>query len=128
MKRILLVLALVGISTGVAAGQSPPNTLTPQEIAQGWILLWDGESLFGWEPHGGTEWKTSNGVLIGDSAQGGWLGTTTAFADFELKAELRWGAQRKPKHFTLTPRDGLVAHQADSGTYVPPEMAMFVEL
>src|SRR5206468_4193619 len=92
MKRILLVLALVGISTGVAAGQSPPNTLTPQEIAQGWILLWDGESLFGWEPHGGTEWKTSNGVLIGDSAQGGWLGTTTAFADFELKADFRTAA------------------------------------
>ena len=44
MKRMLLVLALVGISTGVAGGQSPPNTLTPQEIAQGWILLWDGES------------------------------------------------------------------------------------
>jgi predicted nuclease of restriction endonuclease-like RecB superfamily len=48
--------------------------------------------------------------------------------DFELKAELRWGAQRKPKHFTLTPRDGLASHQTDSGVYVPPEMAMFVEL
>jgi uncharacterized protein len=48
--------------------------------------------------------------------------------DFELKADLRWSAQRKPKQFTLTPRDGLVTHQADSGMYVPPEMAMFVEL
>jgi predicted nuclease of restriction endonuclease-like RecB superfamily len=48
--------------------------------------------------------------------------------DFELKAELRWGAQRKPKHFTLTPRDGLVSHQADSGVYVPAELGMFVEL
>jgi uncharacterized protein len=48
--------------------------------------------------------------------------------DFELKADLRWSAQRKPKQFTLTPRDGLVSHQADSGVYVPPEMAMFVEL
>jgi predicted nuclease of restriction endonuclease-like RecB superfamily len=48
--------------------------------------------------------------------------------DFELEAELRWGAQRKPKHFTLTPRDGLVSHQTDTGVYVPPEMAMFVEL
>ena len=48
--------------------------------------------------------------------------------DFELKAELRWGTQRKPKHFLLTARDGLVSHQTDSGVYVPPEMAMFVEL
>jgi predicted nuclease of restriction endonuclease-like RecB superfamily len=48
--------------------------------------------------------------------------------DFELKAELRWGPQRRPKTFTVTPRDGLVSHHADSGMYVPPELAMFVEL
>src|SRR5262249_22224129 len=48
--------------------------------------------------------------------------------DFELRAELRWGPQRKPKNFSLKPGDGLVSHYVDSGTYVPPEVAMFVEL
>jgi predicted nuclease of restriction endonuclease-like RecB superfamily len=48
--------------------------------------------------------------------------------DFELKAELVWGPQRRPKTFLLTPREGLVSHYADSGMYVPPELAMFVEL
>jgi predicted nuclease of restriction endonuclease-like RecB superfamily len=48
--------------------------------------------------------------------------------DFELKAELRWGAQRKPKLFTLTPREGLVSHYPDAGMYVPPELGMFVEV
>lgn len=48
--------------------------------------------------------------------------------NFFLEAELRWGAQRKPKVFTLSPEDGLVAHQHDSGMYAPPELAMFVEL
>jgi predicted nuclease of restriction endonuclease-like RecB superfamily len=48
--------------------------------------------------------------------------------DFDLRAELRWGAQRKPKVFTLSSRDGLVSHYADTGTYVPPELGMFVEL
>lgn len=48
--------------------------------------------------------------------------------DFELKADLRWGAQRKPKHFILTPGDGLVSHYADSGMYVPAELGMFVEV
>jgi uncharacterized protein len=48
--------------------------------------------------------------------------------DFELKAELRWGPQRKPKTFLLTPRDGLVSHYADTGMYVPTELALFVEL
>ncbi|HYV39617.1 MAG TPA: DUF790 family protein [Gemmataceae bacterium] len=48
--------------------------------------------------------------------------------EFELTAELRWGPQRNPKVFTLSSEDGLVAHDADRGVYVPPELAMFVEL
>jgi predicted nuclease of restriction endonuclease-like RecB superfamily len=48
--------------------------------------------------------------------------------DFELRAELRWGPQRRPKTFTLSSADGLVSHLPDAGTYVPPELAMFVEL
>jgi predicted nuclease of restriction endonuclease-like RecB superfamily len=47
---------------------------------------------------------------------------------FHLEAELRWGAERKPKRFILTPSDGLVSHQAELGSYVPPEIGMFVEL
>jgi predicted nuclease of restriction endonuclease-like RecB superfamily len=48
--------------------------------------------------------------------------------DFELRADLRWGPRRVSKTFTVTPGDGLVSHQADRGVYVPPELAMFVEL
>jgi predicted nuclease of restriction endonuclease-like RecB superfamily len=48
--------------------------------------------------------------------------------DFELTAELRWGPQRKPKTFALKPSDGLVPPVADTGMYVPPELAMFAEL
>jgi predicted nuclease of restriction endonuclease-like RecB superfamily len=48
--------------------------------------------------------------------------------DFELRAELRWGAQRQPRTFLLSSADGLVSHHHDTGTYVPPELGMFVEL
>src|SRR5262245_23635632 len=48
--------------------------------------------------------------------------------DFELRAELRWGAQKKPKTFLLKASDGLVPFGTDPGTYVPPELGMFVEL
>ncbi len=48
--------------------------------------------------------------------------------DFELKAELSWGPQRKPKTFVLTPKEALVSHYADTGMYVPPELALFVDL
>jgi predicted nuclease of restriction endonuclease-like RecB superfamily len=49
-------------------------------------------------------------------------------ADFDLKAELRWGPQRRPKTFQLSPKDGLVSHATDSGMHVPAELSMFAEL
>jgi predicted nuclease of restriction endonuclease-like RecB superfamily len=51
-----------------------------------------------------------------------------ACPSFELTAEVRWGAQRKEKTFVLTQSDGLKASGPDQGQYVPPELAMFVEL
>jgi predicted nuclease of restriction endonuclease-like RecB superfamily len=48
--------------------------------------------------------------------------------DYDLKAEVRWGAQRKPKKFLVGPGDGLVSHYADTGVYVPAELRMFAEL
>jgi predicted nuclease of restriction endonuclease-like RecB superfamily len=48
--------------------------------------------------------------------------------DFELRADLNWGAQRKPKTFTINSGNGLVSHNADTGMFIPPELGMFVEL
>jgi predicted nuclease of restriction endonuclease-like RecB superfamily len=48
--------------------------------------------------------------------------------DFELRADVRWGPQRTPRTFLLTPEDGLVSHLPDYASYVPPELAMFVQL
>ncbi len=48
-------------------------------------------------------------------------------SDFRLEAELRWGPKREPRSFLLEPRDGLVSHQADTGTYTPVELKAFVD-
>jgi uncharacterized protein len=56
------------------------------------------------------------------------LPTLLLCSDFELKAKLRWGAERKDKIFNLSTKDGLVSHQAETGAYVPPEVPMFVEM
>ena len=48
--------------------------------------------------------------------------------EFELEADLLWGPQKKTKSFTLAPADGLVSHLPDTGTYVPAEVKMFIEL
>ncbi len=47
--------------------------------------------------------------------------------DFELKAELRWGTQRKTKQLVLVPKDRLVSHAPDHGMYTPPELQVFID-
>ena len=47
--------------------------------------------------------------------------------DFRLEAELRWGPRREPRSFHLEPRDGLVSHQSDTGTFVPAELTAFLD-
>jgi predicted nuclease of restriction endonuclease-like RecB superfamily len=55
------------------------------------------------------------------------LPTVLSCRDWDLRADLRWGAERKPKTFTLSTADGLVSHLPEHGTYVPPDLAMFAE-
>lgn len=47
--------------------------------------------------------------------------------DFRLDAELRWGPKREPRSFHLEASDGLVTHQADTGTFSPAELSAFVD-
>jgi uncharacterized protein len=56
------------------------------------------------------------------------LPTLLQCKDFELRAEVRWGVQRKEKNFILTKSEGLVSHLPDHANWTPPELQMFVEL
>ena len=46
---------------------------------------------------------------------------------FDLRANIRWGAERKEKTFQLSGLDGLKSHTADFGVYTPPELQMFAD-
>lgn len=82
MKALILLAA-----AGAALAQ---NTLTREEAAAGWLLLFDGKTTFGWTPEGGkANWQAAGGVLKADSGDSGWLRSHTAFADFVLHAEWR---------------------------------------
>ncbi len=56
------------------------------------------------------------------------LPTLLQCRDFDLRADVRWGAQKKEKVFVLTSSDGLVSHLPDYASYTPPELQMFIEL
>lgn len=65
------------------------NRLTDEEIAQGWVLLFDGESLFGWEAASKADWKVKDGAIDVTSGDQGLLNTLGAFADYQLKVDFR---------------------------------------
>lgn len=90
MIKHLISFFLMGHLTIIAfAADRNPNQLAPEEIASGWILLWDGETTFGWEPQGGAEWRIAEGALRASSGSDGWLRHRTAFANFVLKIDFR---------------------------------------
>ena len=68
------------------------NQLTAEEKREGYMLLFDGKSLDGWDLRPGQEavWRVVNGVIENDSsASGATLLTKQEFANFVLKAEFR---------------------------------------
>jgi hypothetical protein len=65
------------------------NSVTPAEKAQGWISLFDGRTMTGWQPVGDAPWMVDNGTLsvtIVPPVHGD-LMTTATYTDFELKVE-----------------------------------------
>ena len=48
--RLVALFAPLLLASGLLA--QAPNKLTPEEAADGWLLLWDGRTEFGWEWHG----------------------------------------------------------------------------
>lgn len=65
------------------------NHLPPDEIAAGWIKLFDGETMFGWKANNDVNWQITDGVVHADKGEPGLLLTTTEFADFELRCDFR---------------------------------------
>ncbi|MEW4490725.1 DUF1080 domain-containing protein [Thalassoglobus sp. JC818] len=66
------------------------NPLTPEQQSEGWISLFDGVSLFGWEStNPETNWSVSNGAITASEGPVGFLMTTVPYADYELICEYR---------------------------------------
>ena len=95
MRRTCVV-ALVLILTGAAhaADEPKPNMLTPKEIADGWLLLFDGESTFGWKAGDGVSVKDGS-LKVEASDRAVAFKTTTAFHAFELR--FQYSARQEEK-------------------------------
>ncbi|MGE3641838.1 MAG: DUF1080 domain-containing protein [Pirellulales bacterium] len=82
---------LVALTFHIAAPAShaEPQLLPQDLLDQGWIELFDGETLYGWRQVGKAKWSVANGAVSTDGSKPGWLMTTTEWADFELHAEFK---------------------------------------
>ncbi len=81
-------------STESATPLPDPELLPEEEYLAGWIQLFDGQTLFGWETAGSdgqepVNWRVEDGMIVADEGGTGLLLTTSPFADFELRCEFR---------------------------------------
>lgn len=135
MKRLAFLslattlMVLLSGCANLSATATGPNTLTDQQKAAGFILLFNGKDLTGWKRHdhlpGETEptgkWFVEEDAIVGiqdPPGKGGFLTTLRTFRDFELTLEtridwpfdsgifLRVGPDGKSHQVTLDYRDG----------------------
>ena len=78
------------------------NTLTAEERAEGWQLLFDGTSTDGWRGYGRDDmppggWTVENGELVGLASggdmEGGDIITVAEFTDFDLLFDFKVGPE-----------------------------------
>lgn len=121
MKKFLRLPGLFGAFLFIAAWlpAAEPNTLTAEEKAAGWKLLFDGQSLAGWRAYGSTNkpgdgWKAEEGLLKKlKGVRGGDIVTEQKFGDFELSWEWRLeaGGNNGVKYLVTEERRGAPGHE-----------------
>lgn len=84
MIRLLALLVCLGLASPAFA-EEKPNTLTAKEVAEGWILLFDGETTFGWSVDG--EAVVKDGALVLGGTKKTVAKPTTQFFAGDFKME-----------------------------------------
>src|SRR5262245_21970554 len=89
MRYFLFILALLAAVLPALSADDQPKAspLTAKEVAEGWIMLFDGETTFGWTVPEGDKWTVKDGLLAPQAGNKGVLLTTTEFSDYELRFE-----------------------------------------
>jgi hypothetical protein len=93
---------LVFVTTGLTAA-SEPKLLDQKLLDEGWISLFDGETMYGWQPTGDAKWEVVDGEIRTDGSKPGFLMTTTEWADYELHVEFKAPWKTNSGVFLRTP-------------------------
>ena len=91
----LKFIALLAVLLLPSAGFGALNTLTEDQVAKGWRLLFNGKDLNGWRTYAkggkvGAAWEVKDGILTKQAGvRGGDIMTVETFGDFDLNWEWR---------------------------------------
>ena len=93
LKSISLILGAAAIAASVTTSCAPKaNKLTASEKADGWQLLFDGETLNGWRDFNGDSltgpWTVVDGTIQAEgngNDANGYIVTEKEYANFDLK-------------------------------------------
>lgn len=77
--------------------------LDAEILNQGWIRLFDGQSLMGWKDAGKANWRVEDGAITADSGEMGLLCTSVRYSDFELELEFNATSTTNSGIFLRTP-------------------------
>ena len=117
MKSIFAALTVFFLFT--ASTDAAINSLSDEQKAKGWRMLFNGKNLDGWTtyPKGGkigTAWQIKDGILIKIAGQkGGNIMTKETFTDFDLN--WNWRVQKKGnngiKYMIMAKRKATIGHE-----------------
>lgn len=94
MARVLVYSLVVMMTVGFAAwaaGQQAQaaDQVSPAESAQGFVPLFNGVDLSGWQVMGAPSWSVKDGVIECSGEGGGWLRSDGQYRDFILRLEYK---------------------------------------
>lgn len=90
-------------SAGAMLFGAEPKLLPQNLLEDGWISLFDGETMYGWQPIGESKWEVAEGEIRTNGAKPGWLMTTTRWADYDLHVEFQADPHTNSGVFLRTP-------------------------
>ncbi|MEL6104445.1 MAG: DUF1080 domain-containing protein [Planctomycetota bacterium] len=89
----------------VSADELLSARLPAEETSQGWVRLFDGQSLFGWEITGEANFRVEDDTIIVDRGKQCLMCSSSTWGDFELKLEFNADAETNSGVFVRTPLD-----------------------
>src|SRR5262245_43147529 len=101
--RATLLAAVILFAFRISANAYEPALLSRELVDKGWIQLFDGQTLFGWQPTGDAKWEVDGDTVRTAGTAPGFLMTSTEWSDYELHVEFKADAKTNSGVFLRTP-------------------------